>query len=205
MPPSACCLPHIAWKESLCQVWQILQKFERNSEAMWKYGNSLEFRQFNHHRTWRVTCLFGWKVPHTTKKVQEADSGNVFLKCAFLCRVAFSCSLSPLQTFNALLRDRIVSRCYRQSCWHLLSFLSVRSIFCFLFLCRTSVHSEIFHNLYLPWHLTWEQNVASLLKSVFSVRYLCLAVIFYVKGKVPLVLLQAPNCCCTKVYKLSHL
>lgn len=77
LPPSACCLPQLAWKESLCHIWQILQKFERNSETMWKYGNSLEFRQFNHHRTWRVTCLFGWKVLCTTKKVQEADSGNV--------------------------------------------------------------------------------------------------------------------------------
>lgn len=75
--------------------------------------------------------------------------GMSVLKCAFLCRVVFPCSLSPLQTFYALLKDRIVS-CSRQSCWHLLSFLFVRCIFWFLFLCQTSVHSEIFHNLYLP-------------------------------------------------------
>lgn len=115
----------------MCQACQILQKSERSLETLWKYGSSLQFRQFNHHRTWRVTCLFGWKVPRTMKKVQEINSGNVWFSnvpfyagwfpppCLLFCSAKLLCHAQ---------RDRIVS-CYRQSCWHLLEFLFIRSSF----------------------------------------------------------------------------
>lgn len=44
-----------------------------------------------------------------------------------------------------------------------------------------------------------------LLKSVISIYYICLAVIFYIKGKVSLDSLQTQSRCCTKAYKLSQL
>lgn len=77
-----------------------------------------------------ITELEGSPLNLDEKKAQEVNSGNVCFSNVPFYAGWFPPphSFSALQTFCTMSRERIVS-CYRQSCWHLLLFLFIRSSF----------------------------------------------------------------------------